>query len=96
MTTTSKKRPVCNNTMDNKQGKKRNAYNIQSRQDKVNEALNVDPTKEFISYLKKDSERQKRQDERSLSFPYLAFIPKILSPTSGNIFPENHATYFLQ
>lgn len=82
--------------MDNKQGKKRNAYNIQSRQDKVNEALNVDPTKEFISYLKKDSERQKRQDERSLSFPYLAFIPKILSPTSGNIFPENHATYFLQ
>lgn len=59
MTTTSKKRPVCNNTMDSKQGKKRNAYNIQSRQDKVNEALNVDPTKEFISYLKKDSERQK-------------------------------------
>ena len=59
MTITSKKRPVNTNTMGNKQGKKRHKHNIQSSLDKVNQALNPDPMKEIISFLKEDSERQR-------------------------------------
>ena len=68
ITKTSEKRPLFVPIHETtKKAQKRHTENIQSTLDKINEALNADPTKELISFLKEDSERQQRQDERFLS-----------------------------
>ena len=38
--------------------------------------MNADPTKELISFLKEDSERQQRQDEHFLSLMERMLIPQ--------------------
>ena len=44
--------------------------------DKINEVLNPDLTKQLISFLKEDSERQQRQDECFLSLMEQMLIPQ--------------------
>ena len=59
-----------------RKAEKRQRVNIQSTLGKINEALNADPTKELISFLKEDSERQQRQDEHFLSLMERMLIPQ--------------------
>ena len=61
----------------------------------INKALNADPTKELISFLKEDSKRQQRQDERFLSLMERMLIPQspmAAQPSFGSNFQQDSSS----
>ena len=77
MITTSKKRPLFVPIhQTTKKGKKRHAGYIQSALEKINEALNADPTKGLISFSK---EHRNSSDRISV---FLSFMRRMLTPQS--------------